>query len=237
MNSDQNPCKVYIRRPGLLTEKQIYQHLRDNGFDEDFIEIRVPTDAAGRSSFVIFASKDIAVKALHTLHGTKTSRKHKMEVELAATDKTVPLKCRASHHRYIDLMLTDGMPVKERNKFISSLPAEIDFREGKIVFVGDQQSIQISQKRVKKRFLSNLNQQELSFPCDIEFKPDIVKMFILTRRQKTLQFIYQLNTEKPDGKTRGENDQKGGELSIIIYSQNSDHFSEICTELKVSMRV
>lgn len=238
MNSDLNPCQVYIGRelPAYIKEEQIYQHLRDNDFgDEDIVDIIVPTDAAQRSkgyAFVTFASQDIAKKALDTLNGTKISGRHKIELEPI----TVPLKCPPSHHKYIDLMLTVGMPKKEIDDFISSLPANISNKQGKIVFDGDQQNIKKSQEKVRKRFLSNLSHQEFTFSCETEFMPEIIKKNVLTHLRRSLQFVYQLN-KHPDGKTRKLKDQKGAGLSIIIYSQNSEHFSEICAKLKVSLHI
>ena len=238
MTSNHNPCKVYIGRelPTYIKAEQIYQHLRDNEFDdEDIVDIIVPTDAAGRSkgyAFVTFASQDLAKKALDTLNGTKISGRHKIELE----PMTVPLKCPPLHHKYIDLMLSVGMPAKERKEFISSLPANITCKRGKIHFDGDQQNILKSQEKVRKRFLENLSHREFTFSCETEFIPEIIKKYILTHLRRSLQFVYQLS-KQPDGKTRKQQDLKGGGLSIIIYSQNSDHFSEICEELKVSLHM
>ena len=236
MNSDQNPCQIYIGRrlPAYIKEEQVYLHICDNGFsDDDIVDIKMPTDAAGASkgyAFVTFASQDIAEKALDTLDGTKIMGKHKIDVEPTTTENSVFMKCPSAHHKYIDLMLNIGMPPKQRREFVSSLPAKILLKAGgKVAFIGDQQSIQKSEGMVRKRFLSNLQQREFKFPCDTENILSILKKFVLTPLRQHLQFIYQLTTQV-DHKKRKQN-----ELSILISSQNSDHFRDICAELEVSL--
>ena len=228
-----NSLSVFISDglPPFIKEEQIRQHAAKLGIQEsDIIDIAVHKDVTGNCvgyAYITCSSPDAAQKTASILNKTSIAAGYKLKV-FYSTDRKycqcVPVNWPESHTQIV-LKHLRSMTSKERESFISSVPAKISLIRDEIMFVGNQKDVIKSLEVLKIKFLSNVQQQTFTYQCagNSEYKT-LIEKFILIPQGKKLDFYYSMN-----------NKDAGATLDISIFSQTPADFFTICNDMQVSI--
>ena len=151
------------------------------------------------------------------------------------------LNCTPEQHMYLCKALLKE-PTEQGKALRSSLPAELSICRGKISLCGSPEVVKKSCEEIlRSDVFSGLRcHQTFPFTCSVAFISQI-EVFVLKQfEDRQLDFSYYIpdTQRKPIGdKAAPVGKEKNKGFSITVYSGTPDHFSTICTEMKVRQRM